>query len=230
MPNKLTTSRLPTLARQGEIVAAALKLAESNSPAAITTTDLADAVGLSQGALFKHFPNKEAVWLAAMQWLVENLMQTLTQAAQAADSPSDALRKVFEAHVQFVARHPGVPRLVFHVLQQPGQPELKNQAREMMQRYRAMVQELLQQAVASGDVAADLDLGAAATMFLGLLQGLVMQSLMSAPSPGFARPPEGLREDSGEARHFLMSGQSATMLRQAPAVFELFLRALRQQP
>jgi AcrR family transcriptional regulator len=204
MTNKLITSRLPTQERQGEIVAAALRLAESNSPAAITTTELAEAVGLSQGALFKHFPNKEAVWLAAMQWLVDNLMQTLTQAAQAADSPGAALRQVFEAHVAFVSRHPGVPRLIFHVLQQPGLPDLKSLAREMMQQYRTLVRQLLHQAIARGDIAADLNLDAAATMFLGQLQGLVMQSLMT--------------------------GQSATMLRQAPAVFELFQRALRQQP
>jgi hypothetical protein len=90
------------------------------------------------------------------------------------------------------------------VLQQPGLPDLKSLAREMMQQYRTLVRQLLHQAIARGDIAADLNLDAAATMFLGQLQGLVMQSLMT--------------------------GQSATMLRQAPAVFELFQRALRQQP
>ncbi len=58
-------NRLPTEARQAEIVAAALSLAQHSSPASITTTDLARALGLSQGALFKHFPTKEAIWLAA---------------------------------------------------------------------------------------------------------------------------------------------------------------------
>lgn len=204
MPNKTSTKRLSTEARQAEIVAAALRLAETNSPAAITTTHLADAVGLSQGALFKHFAGKEAVWLAAMQWLVDKLMATLMQAAQSAQSPMGALQRVFEAHARFVAQHPGVPRLVFHVLQQPDLPELARQARGLMQGYRAMIQDLLRQAIESGDADADLDLGAAATMFLGLMQGLVMQSQVS--------------------------GQMATMPDQAPAVFELYRRALRRQP
>jgi TetR/AcrR family transcriptional regulator len=204
MPDKTSTKRLSTQARQAEIVAAALRLAETNSPAAITTTDLADAVGLSQGALFKHFPGKEAVWFAAMQWLVEELMSTLKQAAQSAKSPLAALQCVFEAHAAFVSRHPGVPRLVFHVLQQPDLPDLAQQARSLMQGYRAMIQELLRQAIVRGDADADLDLGAAATMFLGLMQGLTMQSQIS--------------------------GQMATMPDQAPAVFELYRRALRKQP
>lgn len=225
MTTRSSTSRLPTEARQGEIVAAALRLAESNSPAAITTTQLAEAVGLSQGALFKHFANKEAVWLAAMQWLVENLMATVTQAARKADSPVAALRSVFEAHVGFVAQHPGVPRLVFHVLQQPDLPELKSQARKLMQAYHAMLLALLRQAVERGDVAADLDLDAAAAMFLGQLQGLVMQSLMRA-----AGPAGDTQADPSADRLQTASGQMATMLAQAPLVFELYRRALRPQP
>ena len=230
MPRHPSTNRLPTQARQSESVAGALRLAEFHSPAAITTPQLAEAVGLSQGALFKHFPNKEAIWLAAMEWLVNSLMSTLTQAAREADSPVAALRGVFQAHVGFVSRHPGVPRLVFHVLQQPDLPDLKSQARNMMQGYRAMIEDLLRQAVASGDAAVDLDLGADHTMFLGLLQGLVMQSLMNAPSPGFARPPEGVQEDLRTAGQLPVSGQMATMLGQAPSVFELYRRALRVQP
>ena len=63
-----------------------------------------------------------------------------------------------------------------------------------------MIEDLLRQAVASGDAAPDLDLGAAATMFLGLLQGLVMQSLLT-----------------GEIEH---------MQKQADAVFGLYQRGL----
>ena len=54
---QVPVARLPTEARQAEIVAAALHLAQDRSPGTITTTDLAGALGLSQGALFKHFPS-----------------------------------------------------------------------------------------------------------------------------------------------------------------------------
>ena len=44
-------TRLPTEERQADIVAAALRLAQDNSPALITTGDIATAVGLTQGAV-----------------------------------------------------------------------------------------------------------------------------------------------------------------------------------
>ena len=201
---QLTATRLPTETRQAEIVAAALRLAQDSSPAAITTTDLATAVGLSQGALFKHFASKEAVWLAAMTWVAEHLLGSLNEAAQQADTPLEALRRVFEAHVDFVVTYPGVPRVIFHELQQPVDSPLKQQVRGLMQAYRQLLLRLLEAAVQRGDVAADLDVPAAVTLFVGIVQGLVMQSMLSS--------------------------NIAIMRVEAPRVFHLYLRGIRPTP
>jgi len=101
-------SRLSTEQRQAEIVAAALNLSRDRSPAHITTSDIAATVGLTQGAVFKHFPTKDAIWLAAAGWVREQLLAALAQAAQAAPTPLASLGAVFRAHVAFVASHPGV--------------------------------------------------------------------------------------------------------------------------
>ncbi|MEI8169233.1 MAG: TetR/AcrR family transcriptional regulator [Rhodoferax sp.] len=197
-------TRLPTEARQAEIVAAALRLAQDCSPAAITTTDLAKAVGLSQGALFKHFPTKDAVWLAAMTWVAQHLLRTLNEAALQASTPLEALRCVFDAHVDFVVTHPGVPRVIFHELQQAEDSPLKQQVRGLMQGYRQLLVRLLKAAVQRGDAPADLDESAASILFLGIVQGLVMQSMLS--------------------------GQISGMRTEAPRVFQLYLCGIRKTP
>ena len=101
-------SKQPTEVRQTSLVEAALKLAAQRSPADITTGDLAQVVGLTQGAVFRHFANKEAIWLAALDWTTDTLMTRLNVAASAALTPLGALRAVFMAHVDFVVAHPGV--------------------------------------------------------------------------------------------------------------------------
>lgn len=201
---KSPAERLSTDERQSAIVAAALRLAAGHSPAAITTTELASAVGLSQGALFKHFASKDAVWLAAMEWAAEHLLQTLSDAARSTPSPCAALRAVFDAHVAFVATHPGVPRLVLHQLQQLGDTPIKQRARDLMQAHRTLVQGLLRKAVDTREANAELDVPAAATMFLGQIQGLAMQSVMS--------------------------GQTHAMRELAPRVFAIYERGIRMQP
>lgn len=182
--------RLPTEERQAEIVAATLHLASQISPSLVTTTDIAAAVGVTQGALFKHFPTKDAIWLAAMNWVCEQLLCRLQAAAISADSPVAALEAVFKAHIDFVVTHPGVPRLVFHELQRPADSPIKQEVRKLLASYRKLLLRLLDAAVQRGEASAPLDREAAATMFVGIVQGLVMQS-MAAGSPASMRTRSG---------------------------------------
>src|SRR5512139_2513512 len=110
--------RLSTEEGPADIVATALRLARESSPALITTGDIAAAIGVTQGAVFKHFPTKDAIWLAAMRWVRQTLLRKLQAAADQADTPLDALSAMFRAHVEFVIAHPGAPRFIFHELQQ----------------------------------------------------------------------------------------------------------------
>jgi len=192
--------RLPTEERQAGIVTAALRLARDTSPALITTTDIASAIGVTQGAVFKHFPTKEAIWVAAVRWVREVLMQGLESAAAEASTPLDALSAMFRTHVDFVIAHPGVPRLIFHELQQPADSATKQEVRALLQGYRKLLLDTLEQAVMRGQVVADLDREAAATTFVGLIQGLVMQAMLA--------------------------GRPAAMRAQADRVFALYLRSL----
>lgn len=170
-------SRLPTEERQAEIVAAALLLAREVSPALITTSDIATAVGVTQGAVFKHFATKDAIWLAAMGWVREQLLSVLETAAGKAGSPIEALGAMFKAHIGFVVTHPGVPRLIFHELQRPADSPIKQEVRSLLKSYRKLLRNRLDAAVDRGEVSAKVDLEAAATLFVGVVQGLVMQSM-----------------------------------------------------
>jgi TetR/AcrR family transcriptional regulator len=173
----IVATRLPTEERQAEIVAAALRLAREVSPALITTSDIAAAVGITQGAVFKHFATKDGIWLAAMCWVSGNLLVALEAAAREAASPLAALAAMFDAHIDFVVAHPGVPRLIFHELQRPADSPIKQQVRQLLKAYRKLLRQQLDAAVAAGEVAAAIDLEAAATLFVGVVQGLVMQSM-----------------------------------------------------
>ena len=170
--------RLPTELRQATIVAAALQLASQTSPGAITTADIARAVGVSQGALFKHFPSKSAMWEAVLAWVHAALLQRLRGAIAQADTPLAALAAAWFAHVGFVMEYPGVPRLLFHELQEPNDSPLKQAVRRLLQDYRQCLQPVLLQGVAQGQLRRTLDTDAALTLLLGSLQGLVMQSML----------------------------------------------------
>lgn len=186
------SSRLPTEHRQAEMVQAMLTLTEQQSVETITTTDIARRVGLSQGAVFRHFPNKQSIWLAAIEWVQYTLLDAIDAAAAAKAKPLERLQAMFEAHVDFVARHPGVPRLLFHELQQTGDSLIKKSVRSLLAAYRRRLVGLLEEAKASGQARAGLDSDAAATLFIGMIQGLVMQSMLMGKARAMRKTADGL--------------------------------------
>lgn len=175
-----TPVRQPTEIRRAEIVAAVLRLAATRSPAVITTGDMAAELGFSQGAVFRHFPAKDAIWMAVLDWVDAELIAALDAAAQQGATPLEGLERVFMAHIRFVVASPGVPRIIFHELQHPDDTPLKQRVRALLGRYRQILARLLDAAADQGLLLAGLDRQAAATLFIGTIQGLVMQSMLAA--------------------------------------------------
>jgi TetR/AcrR family transcriptional regulator len=67
-------TKLPANARRAATVEAVIALAATTNPADITTAQIAAHMGVTQGALFRHFPDKQAVWLAVMDWTSDTLL------------------------------------------------------------------------------------------------------------------------------------------------------------
>lgn len=170
---------LPADERRAVTVEAVIELAAEQNPSEITTSAIAKRMNLTQGALFRHFPSKDAIWQAVMEWVAERLLARVDKAAQLAASPLAALEAMFMAHIDFVAEHPGVPRMLFGELQRAGDTPAKRMVQTLISRYGERLRSLIEQGKLWGELAPEVDTTAAATLFIGTIQGLVMQSLLA---------------------------------------------------
>jgi len=173
------SKNLPADERRAVTVEAVVTLAASKNPSEITTAAIAKQMNLTQGALFRHFPNKEAIWQAVMAWVAERLLARIDRAAQGIESPLAALQAMFMSHVEFVTEHPGVPRMLFGELQRTETTPAKRMVQTLLQRYGERLHRLIEQGKARGELSVKLDNEAAAMLFIGSIQGLVMQSLLA---------------------------------------------------
>ena len=165
--------------RRAATVQAVVDLAAEQNPAEITTTAIADRMGLTQGALFRHFPTKDAILEATLSWVSERLLARVDKAAEGAAAPAAALEAMFMAHIDFVARHPGVPRMLFGELQRPGETLPKRMVQTLIRQYEQRLRRLMEAGKVQGELNAELNVDAAAVLFIGTIQGLVMQSLLA---------------------------------------------------
>ena len=161
--------------RRAETVATVIELAATHDPTVMTTGQIAVAMGVSQGALFRHFPDKMAIWTAVLEWTCSELNDRFDLLPD--NQPLARLEAMLAAHVDFVIEQPGVPRILFGELQRAGDTPTKAIARQLMAGYRARVARELHAAREAGDIAGDADVEAATVLFLAMVQGMVMQGL-----------------------------------------------------
>ncbi len=194
------SKHLPADERKAVTVEAVIELAAQRNPSEISTTAIAQHMGVTQGALFKHFPTKDAILEAVMGWVADRLLGRIERAAGEAPNPAAALEAVFMTHVEFVSEHPGVPRMLFGELQRAEVSVPKQMVQMMLRRYGEKLIRILEAGKAQQLFAADLDAEAAALLFVGTIQGLVMQALLA--------------------------GEVGRIRRDAPRVFAIFLRGI----
>ena len=192
---------LPADERRAVTVESVVALAGSQNPSEITTAAIAKHMNLTQGALFRHFPNKESIWKAVMEWVADRLLATIDRSVQGIESPSAAMEAMFMSHIEFMIKHPGVPRMMFGELQRAESTPVKLMVQTVIRRYGERLQRLIEKGKACGELSSSLDNEAAGKLFIGTIQGQVMQSLLA--------------------------GDVGRMHRDAPGVFEIYLRGIK---
>lgn len=171
---------LPADERRSVTVEAVIDLAGAHNPSEITTAAIAKHMNVTQGSLFRHFPNKEAIWRAVMEWVTERLLARVDRSVQGIESPLAAMEAMFISHIEFVAEHPGVPRMIFGELQRAEATPAKRMVQTLLQRYGERLHGLIERGKTAGELNAALDTETAALLFIGTIQGLVMQSLLAS--------------------------------------------------
>lgn len=198
-----SSKHLPADERRVVTVEAVIELAAEQNPSEITTAAIAKRMRLTQGALFRHFPSKDAIWQAVLEWVADRLLARTDKAAQAAGTPLLALEAMFKAHIEFIAQHPGVPRMIFGELQRPDDTPTKLMVQTLINRYRDRLSVLIDKGKARGELNQEIDTKAAATLFIGMIQGLVIQSLLA--------------------------GNSALLKKDAPGAFAIYLNGISRR-
>lgn len=175
MNQEVIKKRMKTDERQSEIIRVAVDLAAEKGVDGVTTQDMADAMQVTQGTIFKHFATKDDIWVGAMQWIRDRLMSVLEKAAAQATDPLDAIERMFFAHIGFIAKHPAIPRVLFSDLLHRKNSKLRELVQTIISGYESKITNFLEAAKQQGMVSPELDSKSAAVLYIGMIQGLVMQ-------------------------------------------------------
>ena len=165
--------------RKAEILQAALDLAFETGPDRLTTGMIADRLGLTQPAIYKHFRNKEDIWQAVADRLCGLIAANITDTNELSLPPLDRVRRLVLGHLRLVRDHPALPEIM--VMRDPteAQSASLSQIRESMSGFRDILIDAIQEAKSDDRFRKDISAKDGATLIIGIIQGLVLRLLLS---------------------------------------------------
>ena len=169
----MPTEHLISEVRKHQIVQNARKIVATQGMTAFTIQELAKDVGLSEGAIYRHFKSKDDILLALIQDIERNLLDAVSESARPEDGALDHLKHLLERHFSAMERRDGVSFVVIGESLRFADHRVNQATRQMVESYLEMIEGILKTGVEKGEIDADVDTEAAAVMFFGMIQASV---------------------------------------------------------
>ncbi len=164
-------SRRPTSVRRREIIDAARLVITEHGMQSLTIGNLARAVGVSEGAIYRHFRGKKQI----LAGLIEDIDLRLIRRIDLIDGdPDSGLRRLEQVLRDNVAPSTltGVSFLVIAEVLMNGDDELRQLMQASIDKHLAMIEAQLTVGLQKSEVRPEVDLKAAALQFYGLIQAV----------------------------------------------------------
>ncbi len=179
-------AKSPSSSRREQIIQAVLDIIGRRGVTELTTANLAAEVGVTTGALFRHFPNMEAILRGAVERALARIDETFPEAGL---SPVERIVQLARKRVRLLGENPGLAWMLrseqaLLVLPADCVTELRSRAR----RSRKFLLTALKEAAEQGDIRNDIDAEVLLVPLLGTIHALIGM-------PGAHRPRPSLDSD-----------------------------------
>lgn len=179
---KFAPKRKNTVLRRKQIVETLRKIIIRYGSEHLTIKKLAEEIGFSGGALYRHFKSKREVLLFLIDDIEENLIGDIEK-AYPIKNPLEHLGKISRNLLSSIEQRKGATFLVIAEIISLGDKGLNRKISEVLNSFLGHIKQLILEGIKSGEIREDVDVEMAATAFFGMLQGLVtIWSLSGYPS------------------------------------------------
>ena len=145
-----TIKRLDTETRQNQIKKAVLDIIAKEGLAKLSTRNLAKQVGISEGAIFRHFLNKKAIILSILDDVKNEMMDELRLIAFSRISAEKRLFNFLCAHIKYLTKHKGITLLLFSEAAYLNDTSLKNELYEILGNQKVFIAKIIEDGIKEG--------------------------------------------------------------------------------
>jgi len=151
----------------------------------ITTAKLAQQVGVSEAALYRHFPSKSKMFEGLIEFIEETLFSRVNIILAEENNAASRCEKMLSLLLTFTERNPGITRILTGDALAGETERLHARVAQLFDRFETQLKQVLREAEMRENLRPVLPINSAANLLLAAAEGRISQYVRS----GFQRSP-----------------------------------------
>ena len=171
--------------RRQQILEALAHELEMNPGERITTAGLARAVGVSEAALYRHFPSKAKMFEGLIEFIEESIFSLISRILKEQDSSLKRCENILSLLLGFSERNPGLTRILSGDILTGETERLRIRVSQFYERLETQIKQVLREGEMNNELVLTTPVQAQANLLLAVVEGRIIQFVRS----GFKRSP-----------------------------------------
>ncbi|RDE19145.1 nucleoid occlusion factor SlmA [Motiliproteus coralliicola] len=173
------------LSRREQILQSLALMLENNPGARITTAALAREVGVSEAALYRHFPSKAKMFEGLISFIEETLFSRVKMIVQSDGNSLKQCEQILTLVLAFVERNPGMARIMTGEALAGETDRLRQQVSQVFDRLETQLRQILREAEMKEGLRTQASAIVSANLLMACIEGRIRQFVRSE----FKHPP-----------------------------------------
>jgi TetR/AcrR family transcriptional regulator len=173
------------ISRKDHILQCLARMLETGPGERITTAALAKEVGVSEAALYRHFPSKARMFEGLIVFIEETLFSRITRILEDEPSAQKRCEKILTLVLTFAEKNPGMTRLMTGDALAGETERLRVRISQLFDRLEAQIKQVLREAQLRENLHCVLSTSILSNLLMASVEGRLMQFVRSE----FKKPP-----------------------------------------
>ena len=165
--------------RKEQILQSLATILEQSPGGRITTAGLAKHVGVSEAALYRHFPSKAKMFEALIEFIENTIFSRINQIVKEEMEAEKRCEKILGLILTFCERNPGITRILTGDPLAGETERLRQRVTQLFDRIEAQLRQIIREMPIRGDHSTSADPIIAANLLLSLAEGRIGQYVRS---------------------------------------------------
>ena len=165
--------------RKDQILQTLAQMLEASPGSKITTAKLAANLGVSEAALYRHFPSKTRMFESLIDFVEETLFSRITQILNEESNQLTRCKKILTLLLVFCERNPGITRILSGDALTGEHERLRGRVAQVYDRIETQLRQCLRMAEVEEGWRTAIPVNTSANLLLALVEGRIAQFVRS---------------------------------------------------